>query len=248
MLARMATKRNKRKNVRGLLAGALQKGNALCRRVFNRATAAKLLPLFVVLFMVGAVIGFWRATPSVGPDVKEAEPAAELTSPAAVSLDLQSLALTEKQRFERGLEAALREEPDRPGNPVSEKDFIPPCPGRVSEPFGWRRDAELGVWKLHAGVFLGAARRTPVVAIAPGKVARVEQDSLHGVLVAVDHDSHWRSVYGRLSEVTVVPGDAVTAGQVLARVGNGPEGGYGLYFALYRDGEPQDPQVVIPGL
>lgn len=247
----MDTQNDNLSKVQKWLAAARGKGEVLRRWVLNRNTLARLWPLFAALFMVGIVLGAWRGNTPTRPHTtivdSRAEPGPE-TAPAPVSPELQSIASAGTARYQNELNAALRAEQNEATAPVSEKDFVRPCPGRVAEKFGWQRDSALGTWRLQAGVFLAAARGTPVVAIAPGKVARVEQDSLHGVLVAVDHDSHWRSIYGRLSDVTVTPGDPVTSGEILARVGNGPEGGYGVYFALYRDGEPQDPQLVIPGL
>lgn len=81
-----------------------------------------------------------------------------------------------------------------------------------------------------------------------GRWPRVEHNTLHGTLITIDHDSHWRSVYGYLSEVSIAAGDPVTVGQVIGKAGPGPEVADGLYFAVYKDGEPQDPQMLIPGL
>lgn len=218
------------------------------RTLFSKERLLRVWPLFPVLFLFGMFGGIWKAAPrpQLGPPPGIA---LQQESEAALVPELGQVASTNATRFDGQLRQAIQAGTgDDTLAPVASGNLVRPCPGRVSMAFGWRRDDALGTWRLQAGVFLEAPAESHVVAIAPGRVARVEQDSQHGTVVAIDHDSHWRALYGNLGPVTVSAGDRVTAGQIIASVGPGPEGGFGLYFALYRDGEPQDPQTVIPGL
>lgn len=219
--------------------------------------------LLLLLFLLGFAVGVWRsaalriqspavsapmgtsAVPQVG-----AKPfnTAGATTGAQPLPELSSLMQRQTANFDAMLAKAISESNTTSLVAVNSAEFVRPCPGRVTETFGWKRDASMGAWNLHAGVFLASPSNASIVSIAGGQIARIEHDTLHGTLITIDHDNHWRSVYGHLSEILIAAGDPVTAGQIIGRAGLGPEGAEGLYFAVYRDGEPQDPQMLIPGL
>lgn len=219
--------------------------------------------LLLLLFLLGFAVGAWRsvalrvqspaasapigtsAVPQVG--AKSSNTANAITGAQPLS-ELSSLMQRQTANFDAMLAKSISESNATSLVAVNSAEFVRPCPGRVTETFGWKRDASMGAWNLHAGVFLTSPPNASIVAIAGGQVARIEHDTLHGTLITIDHDSHWRSVYGHLSEIPIAAGDPVTVGQIIGRAGLGPEGAEGLYFAVYRDGEPQDPQMLIPGL
>ncbi len=195
--------------------------------------------LLLLLFLLGFAVGVWRST------------ALRIQSPAASAVRGSTVPQASAEagtKSDAMLTQTIRESSTASLVAVSPSEFVRPCPGRVTETFGWKRDDSMGAWNLHAGVFLASSSSASVVAIAGGQVARIEHDTLHGTLITIDHDRHWRSVYGHLSETAIAAGDPVTAGQIIGRAGPGPEGAEGLYFAVYHDGEPQDPQILIPGL
>lgn len=222
--------------------------------------------LLLLLFLLGFAIGVWRsaalriqspAAASVPLSTGVNTAAAPQASPKTLNSvetsaqplsELSNLMQQQTAGFDARLAEAIRESSAASLKTVNSSEFVRPCPGRVTETFGWKRDNSMSAWNLHAGVFLASPSNASIVAIAGGQVARIEHNTLHGTLITIDHDSHWRSVYGHLSEVSVAASDPVTAGQVIGRVGPGPEGAEGLYFAVYHDGEPQDPQMLIPGL
>jgi murein DD-endopeptidase MepM/ murein hydrolase activator NlpD len=226
--------------------------------------------LLLLLFLLGFAVGVWRSTalriqsPAAsavrGSTVPQASAEAGTKSGAKPGTkpfhttgaqplsELSSLMQRQTAEFDAMLTQTIRESSTASLVAVSPSEFVRPCPGRVTETFGWKRDDSMGAWNLHAGVFLASSSSASVVAIAGGQVARIEHDTLHGTLITIDHDRHWRSVYGHLSETAIAAGDPVTAGQIIGRAGPGPEGAEGLYFAVYHDGEPQDPQILIPGL
>jgi lipoprotein NlpD len=69
----------------------------------------------------------------------------------------------------------------------------------------------------------------------------------YGNLVIIKHDERYLSAYGFNRRLHVAQGDSVDAGQHIADVGRGPENRPLLYFEIRRDGEPVDPQRLLPG-
>jgi len=256
-----------------MIAALSQKLANFGKRCCPWAKSKKSWLLLLLLFLLGFVVGVWRSaaafriqspaaasipmgTGSTGTKTTAA-PQAGAATPTSVEAgvpgvqplpELSNLIQQQTAGFDARLAEAIRESGVASLKTVHSSEFVRPCPGRVAETFGWKRDNSMGAWNLHAGVFLASPPNASIVAIASGQVARIEHNTLHGTLITIDHDSHWRSVYGHLSEITIVAGDPVTAGQIIGRVGLGPEGAEGLYFAVYHDGEPQDPQTLIPGL
>lgn len=106
--------------------------------------------------------------------------------------------------------------------------------------------------KPHGGMDLGAARGTPVMAPAAGRVAvstdRYEGGARYGKVVAIDHADGSRSLYAHLDGRLVRSGDLVRAGQQIALTGaTGKVTGPHLHFEVARDGAPIDPQTLLGG-
>jgi murein DD-endopeptidase MepM/ murein hydrolase activator NlpD len=76
---------------------------------------------------------------------------------------------------------------------------------------------------LHFGIDFSAPCGTPVVAIGDGVVAKVDA-MYHGSAphnLMIDHANGYASFYGHLLETpTLLPGESVTRGQVVARTGD----------------------------
>ncbi|MEJ7779888.1 MAG: M23 family metallopeptidase [Daejeonella sp.] len=84
--------------------------------------------------------------------------------------------------------------------------------------FGDGRDSDT---RKHEGIDIFSAFRTPVLAIAPGTVTRVNESNLGGKVVWVrPHDRDFTLYYAHLDEQTVSDGQAVQIGDTLGRMGN----------------------------
>ena len=113
---------------------------------------------------------------------------------------------------------------------------------RITSPFGMREHPVLGGRRLHAGVDLGAARGTPVHAVADGVVRRASSDGVNGRILVVDHGGGVVTVYCHNDELLVGDGDRVRRGEIIARSGNsGRSTGPHLHYQLDLAGEPVDP-------
>lgn len=98
--------------------------------------------------------------------------------------------------------------------------FTPPLPTlMVTSGFGGKRMFNGEVRSYHRGADLRGATGTPVRAIADGKVALAESMYFSGNVIYIDHGQGVISLYAHLSAIGVKPGDRVSAGQEIGRVG-----------------------------
>lgn len=117
-----------------------------------------------------------------------------------------------------------------------------PVAGRITSEFGERIHPVTNRRHLHQGVDIAAPIGAPIEVPFAGQVVEVGHEGPMGNHVVVEHANGYRSVYAHASEILVQPGDAVAAGQVVAKVGNtGRSTGPHLHFGLTHHGKPIDP-------
>lgn len=106
----------------------------------------------------------------------------------------------------------------------------------VTSGFGWRVHPITGGRRFHAGVDLGAAYGTPVLAALAGQVVAADYDGGYGLRVLVQSqlgDRTVQTLYAHLAGVTVQVGQVVQPGQPLGFVGSsGSATGPHLHFEL----------------
>lgn len=108
--------------------------------------------------------------------------------------------------------------------------------------FGYRLDPFTRTAALHTGIDLRAEAGTPVRATAAGRVVAAEYVGGYGNMVEVEHESGLATRYGHLSVIGVVPGQAVSAGQILGRAGStGRSSGTHLHYETRIRGEAVNP-------
>ncbi len=116
-----------------------------------------------------------------------------------------------------------------------------PVPGVVTERFGVVVNPDLGTRTSNPGIVIATAPGTEVRAVAAGRVVRVQTMNEYGRLVFVRH-GEFLTLYANLSSASVRVGDEVAAGAPLGRSGTSAEPrGAALFFAVFRDGTPDDP-------
>lgn len=106
----------------------------------------------------------------------------------------------------------------------------------------------LEVWKYHPGIdFVGAG---DVVSILDGNVKKVEETTMEGTVVTVEHADGLVSYYKSLGgDVTVKAGDAVKAGDKLGTASTSLaelNTGAHLHLEVKKDGKYIDPNTVLP--
>ncbi|MBI3289414.1 MAG: peptidoglycan DD-metalloendopeptidase family protein [Elusimicrobia bacterium] len=119
-----------------------------------------------------------------------------------------------------------------------------PAEGRVLRPFGRERDPQLGTWTVRQGTLFVTAAGAAVGAVAPGRVIFTGPFRSYGRVVIADHGDGFFSVYGELGEIAKNKGDAVRAGEMLARAGAAKDGAVEagrVYLEIRRGTEALDP-------
>ena len=107
----------------------------------------------------------------------------------------------------------------QPGSPPSLSYPINQAPIEISA-FGMRFSEARQAMRMHTGLDLIVTEGTPVLAAATGTVRLVDEVSGYGLTVLVDHGGGWQTLYAHLFELAVKPGERVSGGQLLGRVGD----------------------------
>jgi len=125
--------------------------------------------------------------------------------------------------------------------------FLRPLEGRISTEFGMQRHINGRLAYRHRGVDIAAPEGTPVRSAAAGVVSLADDSFLlHGQTVIIDHGQGVATLYIHLSQIDVSPGEIVSQGQVIGRVGStGVATGPHLHFGAYAYHEAVDPFFLI---
>lgn len=120
-------------------------------------------------------------------------------------------------------------------------EFAWPVLAPVSSPFGprWGRN--------HAGIDLAANHGDEIRAARAGRVVLAGVVSGYGNTVVLQHADGSRTLYAHCSVLNVKSGQAVSKGQVIARVGStGISTGPHLHFEIIVNDRPTDPLLYLP--
>lgn len=121
-----------------------------------------------------------------------------------------------------------------------------PSHGWLSSRMGLRTDPVSGGRDFHAGLDIAGDRGQPVYATADGRVTQRGYQGAYGNLLVLDHGFGLVTKYGHLSSYSVKPGDHVTRGQVIGRVGNtGRATGYHLHYEVLANGRLINPLQLL---
>ena len=122
--------------------------------------------------------------------------------------------------------------------------WVDPVKGPITDVFGPRPSQPAGTPVFHPGVDIGASCMTVIVASADGTVSYAAPYSGYGNFILIDHGDGVQTAYGHISDGTIMvsPGDHVTAGQPIARVGStGESTGCHLHIEVRVNGTAVDP-------
>ena len=115
-----------------------------------------------------------------------------------------------------------------------------PVEGKISHRFGNQRNQ--GKLRWH-GIFIDAAEGESVYAVHYGRVVFSDWLRGFGLLMIISHGEGYMSLYGHNQALFRETGDWVSAGEVIAAVGDsGGQDKTGLYFEIRIDGKPNNPQ------
>ena len=165
------------------------------------------------------------ATAKARPEpVATTQPKTATTSPVAASTDAQSVVIAAKPL---------------PGNV---QKWVWPAKGKLLHSFQPNSAGK-------KGIDIGGNKGQSVMAAADGKVVYSGSGLVgYGRLIIIKHTENLLSAYGHNSELLVLEGQHVRAGQTIARMGNSGTDRTQLYFEIRKDGKPVDPLRYLPGV
>lgn len=107
-------------------------------------------------------------------------------------------------------------------HPYTGGAFRWPCPSstRVTSDYGTRVSPMSGASSNHKGIDIGASAGADIIAAADGTVTAASYSSAAGNYVMIDHGGGLYTVYMHASSLLVSPGQTVSAGDVIAKVGS----------------------------
>ena len=230
------------------------------RRVVSLAAACGVLGIGIA----AAAGGYWKvpavdsrpAAPAAGP-AGNTPPGVVRTQAAGVFAFAAVLALSGNGAMQLGrVETAEATEPELAPRPVNAGAASPslgaasasplvllrPSGGAVTSRFGWRTHPIFGSPEFHTGIDIATRYGSPVVAARAGVVVFVGWKSGYGRIVVLGHGGGLETMYSHLSASLVDPGQAVTEGEEIGRIGSsGWSTGPHLFFEVRRNGVPLDP-------
>ncbi len=117
-----------------------------------------------------------------------------------------------------------------------------PAEGAVIEPFGDIVHPEFGTRTPNPGILINTGASMEVMAAFGGRVSTIDIIPDMGRFAIIEHGG-FHTVYGNLSLFYVSEGDQVEIGQLIGRSGTDAEPrGESVFFAVFQDGQPVDPQ------
>lgn len=121
-----------------------------------------------------------------------------------------------------------------------------PVRGWVTSGFGIRTSPFTGARKMHEGIDIATRYGNLVHATADGVVLFAGVKSGYGKVVFVDHGYGVSTRYGHLSKIDVAPGQRISRGEILGRVGStGRSTGPHLHYEVLVAGVPVNPYSYI---
>ena len=124
------------------------------------------------------------------------------------------------------------------GTVVASGSFVWPASGSISQYFAW----------YHKGIDIANRAAPDILAADSGKVivAGWPDGYGYGNRVVIDHGNGYRTLYGHLSRIYVVPGQTVSRGSAIGKMGStGRSTGIHLHFEVIKDGVYANPLSVL---
>lgn len=114
--------------------------------------------------------------------------------------------------------------------------------GWLSSTYGWRIDPFSGKSRFHSGVDFAGQWGTEVMAVASGVIVLASRNGGYGNMVTIDHGNGYVTRYGHNNDLTVVVGERVEKGDVIAHMGStGRATGTHVHFEVLRHDRTVNP-------
>lgn len=112
--------------------------------------------------------------------------------------------------------------------------------GHRSNPF------DFGGGEFHPGIDFKGRKGDPVKCTASGNVIYAQRAGGYGNCVRIKHPNGLETWYGHLSKINVRPGQRVTVGDIIGKVGStGRSTGPHLHYEIRKNGHPVNPKQYL---
>ena len=120
--------------------------------------------------------------------------------------------------------------------------YIRPCNGYVTSPFGYRVHPISKETTFHYGIDLAADNGSIINSFADGQVADCGYSKIFGNYIKIKHTGGFVSFYAHLSRTLVKKGETVKRGEQVGKAGDtGVATGPHLHFEIRKNGKVVDP-------
>jgi len=124
-------------------------------------------------------------------------------------------------------------------------DYLP-VKGKVTSEFGTRVDPITKVSQTHEGMDIDAKLGTEVLSVYDGTVESIEDSKTMGLMLVINHNNSFKTLYGHLSEIKATVGETITKGSVIALTGNtGNSTGPHLHFEVHKNDKAVNPREYL---
>jgi murein hydrolase activator len=147
------------------------------------------------------------------------------------------------RELEQRRRAAAARPPTGGTAPRGVKGALPwPADGNIISFFGRQKHPTFNTYVQRRGIEIKAVEGSAIRAVMPGSVVYADWLKGYGLVIILDHENGFFSLYAHASKILVTVGGQVGAGQAIGETGDtGMTGENTLYFELRQGAEPIDP-------
>lgn len=125
-------------------------------------------------------------------------------------------------------------------------NFIWPCQGKISSPYGWRTHPIYKKELFHTGIDIALTMGSPVYAVMDGIVSYSDWETGYGRLIKLKHRDGEMTYYGHNLKLLVSKGEKIKQGKIIALSGNsGLSTGPHLHFEIRVNNKHVDPMKYL---
>jgi septal ring factor EnvC (AmiA/AmiB activator) len=117
-----------------------------------------------------------------------------------------------------------------------------PADGNIVSFFGRQKHPTFNTYVQRRGIEIKTSEGSAIHAVMPGSVVYADWLKGYGLVIILDHENGFFSLYAHASKILATVGSQVGAGQAIGETGDtGMTGENTLYFELRQGAEPLDP-------
>ncbi|MFA5834245.1 MAG: peptidoglycan DD-metalloendopeptidase family protein [Bacteroidota bacterium] len=113
--------------------------------------------------------------------------------------------------------------------------------GRIVAEFGNQVHPVMKTITTNTGIDISTKENAPIRSVADGEIALIHWLPSYGNLIIINHSHGYRTVYAHLSEISVVAGQQIKEGAIIAKSGETVSGNL-LHFEVWKEKDKQNPR------